>query len=521
LTHNLGCIQPQHDTHNRYQRFLENAAENGFLNKRGSLCFASTDVLNSKRVSKKKKSIIKDYLEKLIELTNFLSIETLPNLRLSYVKNNITEENYLCQVLGCTNPRQYWGSGFFAKTCECRDEAHQLFINTSKHEGSKEVIIKTYGVTNVSKLASIKEKKKKTFKKNYGTDNIFSSDVFKENAKEIYLKTLGVENPSQSSIVKLKKKETCLKNRGTENPMQSLEIQERSKRTNLLKYGFEYSLQSPEVQARSKETNLLKYGFENPFQSPEVQEQIKRTNLLKYGAEYPTQAPEVQERSKQTNLERYGAEYPMQVLGKIVSQLPTEGKVEYLKENYLDEKNKIKVHKLCKDTGCHKLYPIQLFKKLNIGFKPRSGSSRYEDHAVDYLKLLDPRTEIVRNSRKIIGPLELDIYLPEYNLAIEINGSAFHSEGESTYSILHRPDSNPERHRRKLKACLEKGIDLVQVFNEVATFEQLAFEKLLAYKMGKLKWPTNQRWYPHTMSIICCIDRTAIRSVIDANSKHA
>jgi len=66
--------------------------------------------------------------------------------------------------------------------------------------------------------------------------------------------------------------------------------------------------------------------------------------------------------------------------------------------------------------------------------------------------------------------------------------------------MLHRPDSNPERHRRKLKACLEKGIDLVQVFNEVATFEQLAFEKLLAYKMGKLKWPTNQRWYPHTIT---------------------
>jgi G:T-mismatch repair DNA endonuclease (very short patch repair protein) len=36
--------------------------------------------------------------------------------------------------------------------------------------------------------------------------------------------------------------------------------------------------------------------------------------------------------------------------------------------------------------------------------------------------------EIIRNDRTVLNGKELDIYLPDYNLAIEFNGLYWHSE---------------------------------------------------------------------------------------------
>lgn len=57
-------------------------------------------------------------------------------------------------------------------------------------------------------------------------------------------------------------------------------------------------------------------------------------------------------------------------------------------------------------------------------------------------------------SKKIITPYELDIYLPDYKLAIEYNGNYWHSELQK--------DSN--YHRDKTMTCAKKGIQLIHIF---------------------------------------------------------
>lgn len=49
-----------------------------------------------------------------------------------------------------------------------------------------------------------------------------------------------------------------------------------------------------------------------------------------------------------------------------------------------------------------------------------------EKQIVDYIKFLNIEN-IIENSKKIIPPLELDIFLPEKKLAIEFNGTYWHS----------------------------------------------------------------------------------------------
>ena len=61
-----------------------------------------------------------------------------------------------------------------------------------------------------------------------------------------------------------------------------------------------------------------------------------------------------------------------------------------------------------------------------------------------------------RNTRNIIKPKELDFYLPNHNLAIELNGLYWHSE-----QYLEK-----DYHYNKYHLCKEKGIRLIQIFED-------------------------------------------------------
>jgi very-short-patch-repair endonuclease len=64
--------------------------------------------------------------------------------------------------------------------------------------------------------------------------------------------------------------------------------------------------------------------------------------------------------------------------------------------------------------------------------------------------------EVEYNTKQILKSKELDIYIPSLKLAIEVNGTYFHSENMGK-------DRN--YHLNKLKECEELGIKLIQIFD--------------------------------------------------------
>ena len=60
----------------------------------------------------------------------------------------------------------------------------------------------------------------------------------------------------------------------------------------------------------------------------------------------------------------------------------------------------------------------------------------------------------IENSRSIIPPLELDLYYPEKNIAIEFNGNYWHDEN-------HKPK---DYHFNKFRLCKDKNIRLVSIY---------------------------------------------------------
>lgn len=100
-------------------------------------------------------------------------------------------------------------------------------------------------------------------------------------------------------------------------------------------------------------------------------------------------------------------------------------------------------------------------KKLGVCKVCSHHTSMKEKEIYEYLLSIGLKeSDIIRNSRKIIKGLdknsykELDFYIPEYKLAIEYNGSYYHSDNtkQSTY------------HRDKFRLCEEKGIHLISIY---------------------------------------------------------
>lgn len=64
--------------------------------------------------------------------------------------------------------------------------------------------------------------------------------------------------------------------------------------------------------------------------------------------------------------------------------------------------------------------------------------------------------EILYNTRKIISPYEIDIYLPDYNIGFEYNGKYWHNNKDTLY-----------RDKVKLELCKSLGIKLFVIIEEV------------------------------------------------------
>jgi very-short-patch-repair endonuclease len=95
--------------------------------------------------------------------------------------------------------------------------------------------------------------------------------------------------------------------------------------------------------------------------------------------------------------------------------------------------------------------------------------------------------EIKENTRLIITPLELDIYIPEHKLAIEFCGLYWHN------------DDNKEKnyHRKKMNECNKKGIRLITIFED----EWLDKEEIVLSKIKQSLNLTSNRIYARNTEI--------------------
>jgi endogenous inhibitor of DNA gyrase (YacG/DUF329 family) len=371
------------------------------------------------------------------------------------------------------------------------------FGNKEIQEKIKQTNIEKYGVEHLLQSSEFLEKAKKTMLNRYGVENALHSNEIKEKVKQTNLEKYGFESPLLSDDIREKIKQTNIEKYGVENPQQNINVREKTKQTNIEKYGVEYGLQSPKVREKIKQTNLEKYGVNHPLESCEIQEKIKQTNLDRYGVENPFSSDDIREKIKQTNLDRYGVENPSSsddIREKrkqtnldrygVESHLLSDTIQEKIKQTNLDrygtpyssqkhilpENLKIlnskhlfcefvkdkTVYEITKELGVEETTIYKLIKKYDTGeIYRKKGPSYLETEMKEFLDTNNITYE--QNNRTILSGKELDFYIPDYNIAIEMNGVYWHSDAFINDKYYHY---------NKWKLCNEKGIHLVSVFED-------------------------------------------------------
>ena len=283
--------------------------------------------------------------------------------------------------------------------------------------------------------------------------SIFCSSKCGVNHEKTKLKTkqtnmdkYGVDSYSKTIEFKEKTKQTNMDKYGVENTFQHEEFKEKIKQTNIDKYGSEYIGSSKYVIDKRKQTNIEKYGVENTFQHEEFKEKIKQTNIDKYGSEHIGSSKYVIDKRKQT------------CLTNLINQLENVKFIDF-------EGEKLKF-------DCVKNHEFIIHRDLIIQRKRfdldicticnpiDTNSSQSENKVLRFIEGLDVYSE--KGTRKIIPPLELDIYIPSHNVAIEFDGLYWHSE-------LHKPSNY---HLNKTELCEKQGIQLIHIFEDEWLYKQ-------------------------------------------------
>lgn len=108
--------------------------------------------------------------------------------------------------------------------------------------------------------------------------------------------------------------------------------------------------------------------------------------------------------------------------------------------------------------------------------------SRGERELADFVKTLidnpDDPEQYQEGNREFLKPLELDIYLPDENIAIEYNGVHWHSEkiknGKNVYANYN-----------KWKKCKDLGIQLITIWEDEWLYKKDIVKSMLRHKLHK------------------------------------
>lgn len=215
-----------------------------------------------------------------------------------------------------------------------------------------------------------------------------------------------------------------------------------------------------------------------------ISEQIKKTNQERYGVDYPLQSTNIRNKTIETQLNSGGVGFQNPTTRKIAQQQLLERYGKASGNAFVTDDIEQLVTKdfliLYHHTKKWSLTHIANHFGTTVTFL----SSKMRLYGLDILLfhisgleliiqefLTDNGIEFVTNSRNIIG-LEIDIFIPSHNLAIECNGLWYHSE---------RNGYPNNRHNIKTNSCNKLGIHLLHFFESDYEQSQKIFNILRTF----------------------------------------
>lgn len=258
--------------------------------------------------------------------------------------------------------------------------------------------------------------------------------------EETFIEKFGsIENGYKTAHLLAEK--SCLEKYGSKNTGGLDWVKEKRTKTMIERYGAKTTLQSKELKEKVYDSMIKKYGVTTPILNKEICNKIKQTNLERYGNETTFKSKDILAKSirtKNRNNERFLKDYK--------KQWEKDG-FEFV--DYLFPTSRHFFYVKCKVCGnIQKTYNDKevICRKCH----PHNTSSGHLQ-ILKYINSLNYKT--ISNTRKIIQPQELDIFVKDKKLAIEFNGIYWHSKKDENY------------HLNKTENCEKQGIRLLHIYD--------------------------------------------------------
>lgn len=281
---------------------------------------------------------------------------------------------------------------------------------------------------------------------------VCSSSCAQEKIKLTKLENHGEQNFSGIE----KRKNTCKEKYGNETYTNI----EKRKQTNIEKYGNEHVINNIDIKNKRTQTYIDKYNENHPMKNKNIVDKKQQTCLDLYGSKSYNNIEKILETTKSSLLNNIKDKFKLDVIDykdKLYEITCNNGHNYKINYDLIYKRNEqhVKICTICNPIGLH--------------------NSEKEKSLYEFIKE-NYNGKILENSRNIIKPYELDIYLPELNLAFEYNGLYWHSE---VYK-----DKN--YHINKTIKCEQQNIQLIHIWEDDWINKQEIVKSIILNKLGKI-----------------------------------
>lgn len=251
------------------------------------------------------------------------------------------------------------------------------------------------------------------------------------------LKSFNIVSPSQQSL----REASNVRKYGVANPGAVKEFREKALATMQDKYGGHNWASGN--RGKRDQTCLERYGDANVGRTEYAKDKAKRTNQFLYGRDH-------------INQQHHASDVYLKLNDK-----------EWLVDQHITQRKTLSQIAEELGFGNDMTTVMRHLHKHGIETKYHQ-TSHMENQVADFIASLE--VEVSRNTRAVIPPKELDIYVPSSKLAIEFCGVYWHSEGQGKHRLYHR---------QKYLACKEQGIQLITMYDWEWNTRQFAAKRKL------------------------------------------
>lgn len=290
----------------------------------------------------------------------------------------------------------------------------------------------------------------------------------------------------------------------------------KREQTSIDKWGVSNYAKTEECKNKTSQNNIEKYGVKTTLLETETMKKIEKTLLEKYDVKTPLSSEIIRNKSKKTIFKKYGVEHYSKTIdfyNKTYNRWKNDT-IEKLERYNIDDyilRDDRTIDIKC-DNNCDHYYNItsknlyqrnEIQKSILCTICNSIISQKQSGKELQVLSFVKDnyKNDILENNKKIVS--ELDIYLPDLNLAFEFNGIYWHSD-------LYK---DKEYHLNKTELCESNGIQLIHIWEDDWIYRQDIVKSMILNKLGK----TINKIYGRKTQVREVYDNELIRNFLNKN----